>query len=137
MFEAILLNEFLKQGLGHVVVNHGVSGHLELIEVCWVGDYISLHALVIYKMDLYLVVKLTSWTRKGIVLALGLFIVFLPNMFKARTFFEHGLVVLLRWNNVKLVSVDDAVPVILENQGLSLLSFEKVHFTKLFFTFYF
>lgn len=56
VFEAVLFNEFLKQCLGHVVVNHGVPGHLELIEVSRIGYYISLHTLVIDEVNLYLMV---------------------------------------------------------------------------------
>lgn len=56
VFEAFLLNEFLEESLGYIVVNHGVSSHLELVEVFRICYYISLHTLVVNEMDLYLVI---------------------------------------------------------------------------------
>ena len=56
VFKAILLDEFLEQWSGDIVINHGVPGHLELIEIGWVRNDVGLHTLVVDEVDLYLVV---------------------------------------------------------------------------------
>ena len=74
----LLMDELTEERLWYCIVCHCVSGHLKLVEIIWICNYIGLHALIVNQIYFQSVIKFNI-LRLNLITSIFFICVFLPN----------------------------------------------------------